>query len=376
MIRVLNIQETVGSGGVERRRLSLAKLLDKQKFELKIICTKTEGPTADEIRANGVEVIPIGLLHSPFQLSQHKKVMKIIEDFKPHIIHGAVFEGVTMAALNGFIKNVPIIIIEETSDPQNRRWKGHLLMKFFAILSDKVIGVSPSTTKYLSNKLKISKDKVVLINNGVALPKEVEIDESIKLKSAFGIKDDEIVIGTVGRLLSDKNKRFSDLIKAFNILIKKGINVKLVIVGDGKEKENYQKLVLELGIKDKVVFAGYQYELDKYYQMFDIFSLVSSHESFGLVLVEAMFHKLPVVATRVGGMKYIVDDYKTGFLVEKYDVNDISDKLTQLCENKVLRENFGENGYVKAIENYTEKRYVKDVQNLYLEMVAKKVKNE
>ena len=281
-----------------------------------------------------------------------------------------------MAALNGFIKNVPIIIIEETSDPQNRRWKGHLLMKFFAILSDKVIGVSPSTTKYLLNKLKISKDKVVLINNGVALPKEVEIDEVIKLKSEFGIKDDEIVIGTVGRLLSDKNKRFSDLIKAFNILIKKGINVKLVIVGDGKEKENYQKIVLELGIKDKVVFAGYQYELDKYYEMFDIFSLVSSHESFGLVLVEAMFHKLPVVATRVGGMKYIVDDYKTGFLVEKYDINEMSDKLTQLCENKVLRENFGENGYVKAIENYTEERYVNEVQNLYHEMVAKKVKNE
>lgn len=376
MIRVLNIQETIGSGGVERRRLSLAKLLDKQKFELKIICTKTEGPTADEIRANGVEVIPIGLLNSPFQISQHKKVLRIIEDFKPHIIHGAVFEGVTMAAFNGFIKNVPIIIIEETSDPQNRRWKGHLLMKFFAILSDKVIGVSPSTTKYLLNKLKIAKDKVVLINNGVAFPKLVESDEVIKLKAEYGIKDDEIVIGTVGRLLSDKNKRFSDLIKAFNILIKKGINVKLVIVGDGKEKDKYQKLVFELGIKDKVVFAGYQYELDKYYEMFDIFSLVSSHESFGLVLVEAMFHKLPVVATNVGGMKYIVDDSYSGFLVEKYDINEISNKLSQLCKNKGLRENFGKNGYLKAIENYTEERYVKEVQNLYQQMATKKVKNE
>jgi len=78
MIRVLNIVETIGFGGVERRRLSLAKLLDKSKYELKIICTKTEGNFAKEIRKQGVEVIEIGLLNHPFQYQQHQKVIEVI----------------------------------------------------------------------------------------------------------------------------------------------------------------------------------------------------------------------------------------------------------------------------------------------------------
>lgn len=372
MIRVLNIQETIGSGGVERRRLSLAKLLDKQKFELKIICTKTEGPTADEIRANGVEVIPIGLLNTPFQLSQHKIVMKIIEDFKPHIIHGAVFEGVTMAAINGYFKKVPIIIIEETSDPQNRRWKGHLLMKFFAFLSDKVVGVSPSATNYLLNKLKISKSKVVLINNGVRVPIQLNNQMKHELKEKLNISDNEIVIGSVGRMLIEEHKRFTDLIKAFHNLCKKNINVKLVLVGDGPEREKYEKLVEELGIENRVIFVGYQSDVSKYYSIFDIFCLVSAYEAFGLVLAEAMLHKVPVIATRVGGMQYIVDDLSTGFLVEKYNIDDITEKLLLLSEDESLRKKYGQNGFIKAMNEYTEERYVKDVEQLYFDLIKNK----
>lgn len=375
MIRVLHIQETIGYGGVERTRLSLAKLLDKSKFQIKIICTKTKGSIADEIKENGVEVIAIGLLDSPFNFSQHQKVLKIIDYYKPHIIHGAVFEGVTMAAVNGFLKRVPIIIIEETSDPKNRSWKGHFLMKMFANVSDKVIGVSPATVLYLKNELKIKIDKIALINNGVVLPEKVSQEEIKSLKKELSINENDIVIGTVGRMLSDENKRFSDLIKSFDKLVKKGLKVKLIIVGEGPEKLNYQKLVDELNIKDKVIFTGYQSKVTKFYEIFDIFSLVSAHEAFGLVLAEAMLNKLPVVATRVGGMQYVVVDNETGFLVEKLDINSIAEKLEMLCIDKELRVKFGSNGYKRAISNYTEEQYVKEVLQLYENLlIEKKIK--
>ena len=131
MIRVLHIQETMGSGGVERLRLSLSKLLDKDKYELKIICTHTGGSIKEEIEKEGTEVIAIGQFKGIFDYKKHREVQKIINTFQPHIIHGAVFEGVTMAAINGYIKKVPVILLEETSDPKNRSWKGNLLMKFF-----------------------------------------------------------------------------------------------------------------------------------------------------------------------------------------------------------------------------------------------------
>lgn len=372
MIRVLHIIDTLSSGGVERRRLSLAKLLDKSKFKLKIICTNAIGSLPDEIRKHDVEVVAIGDLKTFADYKQHQKVMKVIDEFKPHIIHGAVFEGVTMAAISGFLKRVPIVFLEETSDPQNRRWKGNLLAKLLSFAADKFIGVSPAATDYLKNKLRIRASKIILINNGVVVPEILSDDVKQNLRSIYQIKSDEIVIGSVGRMSSNQHKRFSDLIKAFALLIQKGIKGKLLLVGDGPERANYEKLVSELDIERHVIFAGYQSGIGEFYSIFDIFCLVSAYEAFGLVLAEAMLHKLPVVATNVGGMRYIVDHRETGFLVEKFDIEDIADKLATLVTNNDLRTEYGYNGYTKAMISYTEERYVKDVERLYIDIVNKK----
>ena len=371
MIRILHIQETMGSGGVERLRLSLSKLLDKDKYELKIICTHTGGSIKEEIEKEGTEVIAIGQFKGIFDYKKHREVQKIINTFQPHIIHGAVFEGVTMAAINGYIKKVPVIVLEETSDPKNRSWKGNLLMKFFVKLSDAIIGVSPGVVDYLENTLKLPKHKIFLVNNGVVLPREISRTEIAELKVSLGINSNDIVIGSVGRMLQDEHKRFSDLIKAFAIVCKTHSNVKLLLVGSGPEVEKYKKLSEELAISDKVIFTGYQSDVTLYYRLMNIFVLVSAYEAFGLVLAEAMLSKLPVVATKVGGMKYIVDDTKTGFLVKPFDVNAIAEKLDFLCDNEELRLGFGINGFTKAIANYTEKQYVNNLFTLYQKLLKK-----
>ena len=366
-IKILHIQETIGGGGVERPRLSLAKHLPKKKFDQKFICTFASGNIPEEIRAEGFEVIPIGKFKSPFHWSQHKKVQKIIEDYQPDIIHGAVFEGVTMAAINGWLKKVPTIIIEETSDPQNRSWKGNLLMKLFSKLADKVVGVSEAVTEeYLKGKLHLSDNKVVLINNGVALPRELSKEEIIVAKKKWGIQEDDFVVGSIGRMLSDSNKRYSDLIRAFAKFAEGKEKIKLLLVGDGSERAGYEKLTEELKIKEKVIFTGYQSDVTLFYKLMNVFSLVSRNESFGLVLAEAMFNKLPVIATRVGGMKYIVDNGETGYLVDPFQINQITEKMEELNQNQNLRNEMGEKGFVKAMKEYTENGYVGRIKNLYL----------
>lgn len=374
-IKILHIQETIASGGVERTRLSLAKILDKNKFEQKIICTNASGNIVDEIQNEGVEIFPIGVLKSPFHWSQHKKVQKIIEDYQPDIIHGAVFEGVTMAVINGWLKKVSVIIIEETSDPQNRSWRGNLLMKIFSTLANKVIGVSEGVTEeYLKGKLGISADKAVLINNGVAFPRAV-LDEELKnAKSKWGIHENDFVIGSIGRMLQDEHKRFSDLIKAFALFAKDKNNVKLLLVGDGPEKAGYEKLAEELQITNQIIFTGYQSDVTLFYKIMNVFSLVSAYEAFGLVLAEAMLNKLPVVATKVGGMKYIVDHEITGFLVEKFNLTDISEKFEKLFQDKDLCKRMGGAGYTKALSEYTEEVYAKKIETLYLQLFKDKIK--
>ena len=368
-IRLLHIQETLGSGGVERRRLSLAKKLDKTKFELKIVCTQTKGPIADKIRAQGVEVIEIGLFKNPLHWERHKQVQQIIDDYQPYIIHGAVFEGVTMAAVNGFIKGVPKIIIEETSDPVTRSWKANLLMRLFGRIADIAIGVSPASVEYLQAKAKITSSKVKLINNGVAIPRNVSEEEKIALRKELGISDNDLVVGSVGRMLQDEHKRFSDLIKSFATLLNIHKNIKLLLVGEGPEQENYHKLVQELAIENHVIFAGYQEDTAKYYSIMNIFCLVSAYEAFGLVLAEAMLHKLPIVATKVGGMRFIVEQEKTGFLVERFNTKQITTKLLELIDDENLRHKYGKAGYKRAQQNYTEKCYVENIEKLYIDML-------
>lgn len=367
--KILHIQETIGSGGVERRRLSLAKHLDKNLFEQKFVCTYAFGNIPEEIRAEGFEVIPIGQLKSPFDWKQHKKVQKIIEDYQPDIIHGAVFEGVTMAAINGWIKKVPVIIIEETSDPQNRSWKGNFLMKIFSILATKVIGVSEGVSdEYLKKKLKIPTNKVFTINNGVSLPRQVSRNEIIAAKNKWGIQMNEFVIGSIGRMNQDSHKRFSDLIKGYAKFSKGKQNLKLLIIGEGQERKNYELLARELEISENVIFTGYQSDVHLFYQMMDVFALVSAREAFGLVLAEAMLNKLPVIATRVGGMKYIVKDEKTGFLVEPKNVEEISEKMEVLYHNDDLRKEMSKNGFDRSITYFTEEKYVKNVGDFYLNL--------
>ncbi len=372
-IKILHIQETIGSGGVERRRLSLAKHLDKEIFDQKFVCTNEAENIPNEIRAEGFEVIALGRMKSSFHWSHHKKVQKIIEEYKPDIIHGAVFEGVTLAAINGWLKKVPVIIIEETSDPQNRSWRGNLLMKLFSSLAHKIIGVSEGVVnEYLIGKLGLSQKKAVLINNGVVLPRNVSEDEITAARLKYHISEEDFVIGSVGRMLQDEHKRFSDLIKAFALFAGKKPNVKLLLVGEGPEQENYQNLAKELGVLDKVIFAGYQPDVTLYYKLMNVFSLVSAYEAFGLVLAEAMLNRLPVVATRVGGMKYIVDDKRTGFLIHPKKIAEIEDKFEQLYQDRNLGIEMGMRGYEKAMTLYTEKKYVQRISTLYKEMYCRR----
>ena len=156
------------------------------------------------------------------------------------------------------------------------------------------------------------------------------------------------------------------MIKAFAIFSKNKENCKLLLVGGNKEYvQKYRDLVQELEISEKVIFTEYQSDVTLFYQLMDVFSLVSAFEAFGMVLAEAMLNNLPVVATRVGGMKYIVDDDETGILVEGKNIDQIANAYEKLYNNKNLRIKMGQNGYHKAMSEYTEEVYIKKIDELY-----------
>ena len=368
-IKILHIQQTIGSGGVERRRLSLAKLLNKNVFEQKFICTQAIGNIPDEIRAEGFEVIPIGVLKSPFDWKQHKKVQKIIEEYQPDIIHGAVYEGVTMAAINGFIKKVPVVILEETSDPQNRSAKADFLLRIFSWAADRFIAIAPNVADYLRDRAKVSPKKVITINNGVEIPRAVSAQEIQDLKAEYAIKEGDFVVGTVGRLFND-HKKITDILEAVKQLDLP--HLKLLIVGGGRDEQLLRDKTRELGIEEQVIFTGYQYDTAPFYELMNVFCIASQREGFGLVAAEAMLHHLPVLATQVGGLQNVVVNEETGFLVPPNTPSKLAEKIHYFYHHPEAVTTMGEAGYQRAIQNYTEERYVKEVEALYNELLIEK----
>lgn len=366
-IKVLHVLVRIGSGGVEQRRLLLANNLDKSKYQQILICTDQFGDLPAELDKDGCEVINIGLMKSIFDFSKYLKVIKIIRQYKPDIIHGAVFEGVALATIAGTLARVPMIVAEETSDPANRRWRGHLLTKFFFALADKAVGVSPFVSNYLKTKLNINADKVVTIMNGVA-NRDVTVSNREKVREQLDITEDTFLIGFVGRL-EDDMKQVSLLIRVLEKLVNDERDVHLLIVGDGVDKSFLDNLSSELNLSAHITFVGYQSATEKFYAAMDLFCLASKREAFGLVLAEAMFAKVPVVASNVGGIPYVVEDGVSGLLAESGDVADFHNKILRVMEDRMLRNKLIDNGYSRALQLFSEESYCNAVDTLYTELV-------
>lgn len=369
MIRILYCVETISSGGVEQTRLTLVKHLPKRSYKVKIICTHAAGPIAESLRNEGVELIVVGPMKHPLSWAIHRKVQEVISAFKPHIIHGAVFEGNSMASISGFIKRVPCIILEETSDPQNRSSKADWFLRQMIRPADAIIAISPDVEQYLITKAKITSSKIKMIYNGVTVPDRIPSIMTTSKKYEWGIKEDDIVIGFVGRLYND-HKRITDLVEALAII--NDLNVKLLIVGDGRDKTLILDHIKKFKLENQVILAGFQENTSLYYSIMDVLCIPSSREGFGLVAVEAMLHKKPIVATKVGGLKNIISDGENGYLTPPFHPNLLADQLKKLIESKHLRESFGQNGYYRAINNYTGCRYAESIGDLYLSILKKK----
>ena len=369
MIRVLHIMSTVMGGGVERRRLSLAKAFKGSNFQMKLAGTFKGGAIAEQIEENGVEIIEVGDFNGPLHWEKHRKIQKIIDDFQPHIIHGAVYEGVTMAAINGFIKKVPIILLEETSDPQNRSDKADFLLRIFSWAADRFIAIAPNVADYLRDKAKVSPKKVITINNGVEIPRAVSAQEIQDFKAEYAIKDSDFVVGTVGRLFND-HKKITDILEAVKQLDLPLL--KLLIVGGGRDEQLLRDKTRELGIEEQVIFTGYQYDTAPFYELMNVFCIASQREGFGLVAAEAMLHHLPVLATQVGGLQNVVVNEETGFLVPPNTPAKLAEKIHHFYHHPEAVNTMGEAGYQRAIQNYTEERYVKEVEALYNELLIEK----
>lgn len=188
---------------------------------------------------------------------------------------------------------------------------------------------------------------------------------SNKEDERLGFSGQKIVIGCTGRL---------DAMKGHDILLRAIAQiegVRVVILGEGGQRTDLEKLAVDLGISDRVDLPGWVDNPRDWLLQFDIFAMPSRSEGFPLAIVEAMLAALPVVATRVGSIPEAVTHGETGLLVDQDDVEGLAAALQHLKEDCQLRLRFGRRGQDIARRQFTVERMVNSYERLWCELIEK-----
>lgn len=147
-------------------------------------------------------------------------------------------------------------------------------------------------------------------------------------------------------------KRPVDCVEILARVSEKGIDTRLIMVGDGSERTNVEHRARCLGVHEKCVFVGKQPNIVDYLSAADVLLLPSEQESFGLAALEAMACEVPVIASRVGGIPEVITDGETGFLSEVGDVEKMAEDAARLLNDPTLRRGMGKRARESAVSRY------------------------
>ena len=217
--------------------------------------------------------------------------------------------------------------------------------------SDIVTSVSESLRQETLKLFHITND-IEVIPNFIELNKNID-DTTIPCYRSVIANDNERVVTHISNFR--KVKRIPDVIKIFHKIQQK-IPAKLMMVGDGPEKEKAERLCHELGIQDKVIFFGNSNEIDRILSYSDLFLLPSETESFGLAALEAMALSVPVISSNSGGLPEVNFDGISGYLSDVGDVDDMAANAIKILQNNETLDNFKSNALTTA------KKF--DIQNI------------
>lgn len=190
-------------------------------------------------------------------------------------------------------------------------------------------------------------------------------DNRISIRKEFGIKEEEILATSVAMFNSrniDKSKGQIHIVNMLPKIFEGNEKIKFLFVGDGVMRKTVQKRVKELSIEDRVIFAGMRNDVPSIMFASDIFCHYPDQETFGMVITEAMSAYTPVVARAIGGIKEIVLNNKSGYLVDNLDL--FAQKVVILSKDKKMRKDMGLVGRKVVEEKYTLEKVVDKLENV------------
>jgi glycosyltransferase involved in cell wall biosynthesis len=235
---------------------------------------------------------------------------------------------------------------------------------------EKVICVSPDLEQECL-AAGVPADRCVLIENGIDIEEFSRRHPVPEAKARQGIPPGRLCVGAVGRLSPEKG--FDLLIEAVDRLLNKGLDLELVIIGDGEEQPRLQEMIEQRARGDRIRLLGYRADLRELYEAMDVFALSSLREGLPNVLLEAMALEVPVVATRIAGVPRLVADGVNGLLVHSGSVDQLAGALARLLNDADWRRKLGQAGRETIGACYSFATRMRRIEAIYDELLGRKV---
>jgi len=230
------------------------------------------------------------------------------------------------------------------------------------------VAVSEHLRRYLIDTFDVPEALVTTIPNGIDISRFTAAVDVAVLRRELGIREGELVIGTIGRLMEQKGMAY--LLQAFAVLVRRRGDVKLVIVGDGELRHDLERLAERLEVSERVVFAGIRKDVPNLMRLFDVFALPSLWEGQPITVVEAMAAGTPVVATDVGGNAEILRHGEFGVLVPPRDENALAEAIGALLSDPARAGALGRKAASHAARELTSASMVKKYEDVFVATAA------
>lgn len=316
----------------------------------------------------------------PIAIPYSSKISKILDNLKLDIIHSQHPNLLGSAAARwAKKKNIPLVFTWHTLYDQYAHFAPFVPKKLamwfmiqnarnYANKCDQIVVPTPSVREILK-KWGVTNKNIVAIPTGVE-EEQFENPDRTVIREKYGVKGDEILLFVMTRLTEEKNMEF--LVDAALEIIRNNKNAKFMVCGDGNLKNTLEKKVADAELGEKIVFPGIVSNSEKknYYAAGDIFAYASKSETQGMVLTEAMYSGLPIVAVKATGVRDIIENDKTGFLVSE-DKEEFANAVQKLIDDESLRKKFGEKAKKIAREKYTARVCAEKMIEVYEKVIEK-----
>lgn len=363
-MKILHINSAKYWGGGEVYTFTLCQRLKTKGHEVVLACRPTSA-IGEVFKENGISILELPLKGAA-DIKSAQKLAAYCHQNGIDIVHAHLARDYWIASfLKFFYSKIRLVFTRHLLNPIPSTFLRRLILKKV----DKVIAVSEAVKDELIKQNLFPASRIIRIYNGIDVGR-FESAKPGKIRKDLGLNEHNKLIGTVGQISPHKG---SDIfIKSAAEIAKSYPDAKFILVGDdfrnGEYIQELTQLSIELGIGDQVIFLGPRSDIPEVMKDLDIFVLASRNEPFGLVITEAMAAGVPVIVTKAGGAKEIVDE-TTGLLVDVGQPAALVAAIESLLKNESLAKQFGNAGRVRAIKMFGLDRMVDEIMAVYNEVL-------